>query len=240
MQKITPTDTLIVFDLDDCLAQTTKLFLDYLTKHFSEVYGKPYAETNALCLKSYYEFGCAIKYIAKQEGFDQTWVNNTCADMGYVIVDNLHKHMHPCGVMINAISHLKENGCTPAILTQGRKDYAHAIAAHIEIEEFFNPNLIMGHDCVGFTSKRTQAPYKALLSRLTHKPKTCIMLEDTPANLVPARDLGFKTVLVGPKAEPTPKNQQLLKQLDLTPDLSVPHINQALTELPKIIDHLNA
>lgn len=54
------------------------------------------------------------------------------------------------------------------------------------------------------------------------------MFEDTPANLVPAVELGFETILIGAKAEPTAENQTRLDTLGLKPTLVASNINTAL------------
>lgn len=63
------------------------------------------------------------------------------------------------------------------------------------------------------------------------RPERCVMFEDTPANLVPAAELGFETILIGAKAEPTSENQTRLDTLGLKPTLVAPNINTALKSI---------
>jgi putative hydrolase of the HAD superfamily len=53
---------------------------------------------------------------------------------------------------------------------------------------------------LGFRPKPDPATYRAVLARLGAEPGRAILLDDLARNLAPARDLGMRTVLVGPAA----------------------------------------
>jgi putative hydrolase of the HAD superfamily len=46
--------------------------------------------------------------------------------------------------------------------------------------------------------KPNPEPYRQVLDHLCLQGRECMMIEDMPANLKPAKDLGMITVLVGP------------------------------------------
>ncbi len=231
MQKITPTSKLIVFDLDDCLAQTIDILGHYLTQQIMDIYKISYQEADVLRIYGMENFGCSAGYLAERDGYDQAWIEDIYAHMGEMLVQNIHEHLEPCALLQSRFANLQANSWTIALLTQGRKDYAHGILRHLEIEAFFHSGLIMGRDCVNYTSKRTEEPYKRLLERLNAVPDTMVMLDDTPANLKPAQELGFKVGLVGTKSTPTPDNMARLADLKLKPNFLAENINDALKTL---------
>jgi|GEM_PF-2318458 len=231
MQKITPTSKLIVFDLDDCLAQTIEPFAHYLREEFVKMFNISYEEATALGWLGMEQAGCSLKYIAERDGFDADWVEDGYMRIGQTVVQNIAQYVEPCALLQSRFAYLQAKSWTIALLTQGRKDYAHGILRHLDIEAFFHPELIMGRDCVNYASKRTQEPYKQLLERLDVVPSTMVMLDDTPANLKPAQELGFKVGLVGAKSTPTPDNTARLAELQLEPDFSAAHVNDALKTL---------
>lgn len=57
-----------------------------------------------------------------------------------------------------------------------------------------------------------------------HEPGACVLADDLPRNLVPARSMGMTTVLVGPG------------QPDGAADLHIPRINDLVSALPRLLE----
>lgn len=79
---------------------------------------------------------------------------------------------------------------------------------------------------IGYACKPTPAAYQAALALAGEPdPRCCVLLDDSPRNLAPARALGFTTVLVGAGGRPDPAASLSIPSL-----LSLP---QAMPELWK-------
>lgn len=82
-----------------------------------------------------------------------------------------------------------------AIFTSGHRPHALRVLRCLGIESFF-PRIF---DIVftRFVPKPNPEPYAQILECLGRQGKECLMIEDIPANLKTAKDLGMTTVLVG-------------------------------------------
>jgi putative hydrolase of the HAD superfamily len=90
---------------------------------------------------------------------------------------------------------LKSIAIAKAIFTSGHKPHAQRVLRCLGVEQYF-PQIF---DIVftGFIPKPNPQPYRQILDHLRLCGPECMMIEDLPANLKPAKDLGMTTVLVG-------------------------------------------
>ena len=90
---------------------------------------------------------------------------------------------------------LKSIPCDRAIFTSGHRPHALKVLRSLGVEDFF-PQIF---DIVftRYIPKPNPEPYHQVLESLGLEGKECLMIEDIPANLKPAKDLGMTTVLVG-------------------------------------------
>lgn len=85
-----------------------------------------------------------------------------------------------------------------SIFTNGSRRHALAVLAALGLEGLFEE--IFDIVALGFRPKPVPATYRTVLQRLGVEPARAILLDDLACNLAPARDIGMRTVLVGPGA----------------------------------------
>jgi putative hydrolase of the HAD superfamily len=85
--------------------------------------------------------------------------------------------------------------CDRAIFTSGHRPHASKVLRCLGVEDFFPRifDIVFTH----YIPKPNPEPYHQVLGCLGLEGKECLMIEDIPANLKPAKDLGMTTVLVG-------------------------------------------
>lgn len=83
-----------------------------------------------------------------------------------------------------------------SIFTNGSRRHALAVIAALGLEGLFEE--IFDIVALGFRPKPVPATYRAVLERLGVEACRTILLDDLGRNLAPARDIGIRTVLVGP------------------------------------------
>jgi len=81
------------------------------------------------------------------------------------------------------------------IFTSGHRPHALRVLRCLGVEEFF-PH-IFDITFTRYIPKPNPEPYRQVLAHLRLEGRECMMIEDMPANLKPAKELGMTTVLVG-------------------------------------------
>jgi len=82
-----------------------------------------------------------------------------------------------------------------AIFTSGHLPHAQKVLRCLNVEQYFPQ--IFDIIFTNYIPKPNPEPYRQILGHLGIKGEHCMMIEDLPANLRPAKDLGMTTVLVG-------------------------------------------
>ncbi len=82
-----------------------------------------------------------------------------------------------------------------AIFTNATAIHARNVLSALNILQHFDP--IIGMDDVGYVSKPDPRAYERCFAMLGVPPERCLFLEDSPKNLIPAREMGALTALVG-------------------------------------------
>ena len=82
-----------------------------------------------------------------------------------------------------------------AIFTNGPMEYSARILKALGIQDRFGWRFDLRF--VGFSGKPHPSAYEKVLGALGAGPEVCALVEDSPANLLSARKLGMRTVLVG-------------------------------------------
>jgi putative hydrolase of the HAD superfamily len=107
-----------------------------------------------------------------------------------------------------------------SIFTNGSRRHALAVLAALGLEGLFEE--IFDIVALGFQPKPAPATYRTVLGRLGVEPFRAILLDDLARNLAPAREIGIRTVLVGPAA----------------PSGSADFSIRTIRDLPSILPHL--
>lgn len=94
---------------------------------------------------------------------------------------------------------LKSITAGKGIFTSGHKPHAQRVLRRLGVEESFPQ--IFDIIFTRFIPKPNPEPYRQILEHLRLEGRDCMMIEDLPANLKPAKHLGMTTVLVGPEME---------------------------------------
>ena len=82
-----------------------------------------------------------------------------------------------------------------SIFTNGPIEYSSRVLEALGIRHHFSH--IFDLRFLGFVGKPDPSAYRRVLAALGAPPQECALIEDSPRNLRPAKDLGMKTVLVG-------------------------------------------
>ncbi|MBI5967816.1 MAG: pyrimidine 5'-nucleotidase [Deltaproteobacteria bacterium] len=82
-----------------------------------------------------------------------------------------------------------------AIFTSGHRPHAQKVLRCLGVEHFFSR--IFDITFTHYIPKPNPEPYRQILEFLGLPGRECMMVEDLPANLYPAKELGMITVLVG-------------------------------------------
>jgi len=86
-----------------------------------------------------------------------------------------------------------------AIFTSGHLPHAQKVLRCLGVEDYFPQ--IFDITFTHYIPKPNPEPYLQILNFLNKEGQECMMVEDLPANLSPAKKLGMTTVLVGPKSD---------------------------------------
>ena len=90
---------------------------------------------------------------------------------------------------------LRSIPCQKAIFTSAHRPHAEKVLRCLGVEEYF-PR-IFDITFTRYIPKPNPEPYRQILECIGLDGARCMMVEDLPANLKPAKELGLTTVLVG-------------------------------------------
>jgi len=110
-------------------------------------------------------------------------------------------YVHDVGVEERLVSNpalaelLQSISYQKAIFTSGHRPHALKVLRCLKVEQYFPQ--IFDIIFTNYIPKPNPEPYHQILDALGVKGEKCMMVEDLPANLYPAKQLGMTTVLVG-------------------------------------------
>jgi putative hydrolase of the HAD superfamily len=104
------------------------------------------------------------------------------------------------------------------VFTNGSRGHARRVTAALGIADLFAD--IFDIRIAGYVPKPNPAPYRKVLETLGIAGDRCVMVEDSSANLKTAKQLGMKTVLIGPRQNHSFVDAQLARPADIAPLLA--------------------
>jgi len=196
--------TLTIIDFDDTLC-TTECYMDggfypALMRRIAPHRTYTMEQLRQANAHMYLHHGASIHGWAEELGLGMDWVLETFAHIAPSLAQAVRPHIAPNPQVNGKLRQLQKQGHTLAILTHGHRDYVLPLLEHLELAGIFPPEMVFDISAVNGHLKRTVEPYRHVLNALAgtvflrHN-----MVEDSPANLPPAKQLGFTTWLVGEK-----------------------------------------
>ncbi len=196
-----------LFDLDNTLHDANPHIFPhinqsmtlYLQRHLA--LDKPTAD--ALRQHYWMQYGATLQGLVRHHGTDpRHFLNETHR------FDRLHEMMvfdRAVGAMLSRLRGRK------IVFSNAPQRYANAVLEVMGVRRFFSD--VIGIEQLDFHPKPGMRAYRMVLHRLRLNAHRCVLIEDTAVNLLTAKKLGMKTVLVGRHA-----------RCPAYVDLKIPHI----------------
>ena len=92
------------------------------------------------------------------------------------------------------------------VFTNGSKEYARRVLAALGVAE--RMEAVYGIEFMEYIAKPSPYPYRKLLRVTDSRPEDSMICDDSRRNLLPARELGMFTVLVGGNGEEPPASPE--------------------------------
>lgn len=81
-----------------------------------------------------------------------------------------------------------------AIFTNASREHVQRVLSILGVTQHFS--IVVDIRDTQFINKPDAAAYQLMLAKIDARPEECILVEDNPRNLLPAKALGMKTILV--------------------------------------------
>ncbi len=182
----------ILFDLDDTLYPTSAGLMYEISQRMNEYLvthlGVP-AEHVSEVRRSYWErYGTTLRGLYLERHIDpQPFLDYVHAiEVGKYLMPDLQLHEMLAGL-----------GQRKYVFTNAPKDHAQRVLSALRVAVHFTD--IFDINFIGYESKPTLSAYQKVLSALDARADECMMIDDSLRNLVPARQLGMRTVLLDGK-----------------------------------------
>lgn len=206
---------LIVFDIDNTLAMTEEPIMEPFYRAVYEYIG-PYAQGMdfakfmEISHANYTDYGCCVRFWAAELDKDMTWILAGYKHTAPYLFEAV-THLQPDEALRVKLETLQRRGHTLVACTHAHRDYSFKLLKMLKLDGVFPDHMVHDIELLQGNLKRTDEAYRYLLNHyadqvfLSHH-----MIEDTPANLVPAKRFGFTTWMVGTK----PIKDEILPFLD--------------------------
>ncbi|MFC4160001.1 pyrimidine 5'-nucleotidase [Chitinimonas lacunae] len=204
-----------IFDLDNTLHDAgryvfpqVELQMDhYLARHLA----LSQTEANALRARYYDLYGATLAGVVRHHR--QIDPDHFLAETH--LLPELPARLIPMRILRPSLKRLRGN---KLLFTNGPQDYAETVLRLLGIAQHFDA--VVSIEQVGHLAKPDIRAYRRMLARHRLNPRRCAMVEDTHANLAPARRLGMRTVWLSPKLRRGPHVHARLRNLHQLPKLA--------------------
>jgi len=180
----------IIFDLDNTLYPKSLGIFDLVVERI-----RGYMETQMgfeknLAQKLRQEY--LKKYGSTMRGLMIHHNLNVDAFLEYVHDVGVEEKLSPDLALADLLQSIPLGKC---IFTSGHRPHAQKVLRCLGVEQYFPQ--IFDIIFTQFIPKPNPEPYRQVLKYLCLDGRECMMIEDLPANLRPAKEMGMTTVLVG-------------------------------------------
>ena len=187
-----------VFDLDNTLhdashaifPQINRAMTDYIERHLAV----DRAEAHALRERYWRHYGATMTGLVKHHGV---------AASHFLLETHRLQELDRMLVFDRRIARLLRSLPGRRVLfSNGPRDYAIQILAAMRLLEVFER--VFAIEDMGYQPKPGTGAFRRLLGQLRLDPRQCILVEDSAANLRPAKRLGMRTVWISPSLRKPP------------------------------------
>jgi putative hydrolase of the HAD superfamily len=186
--------THVIFDLDNTLYQSDTGLLQALDRRIQRWTKKTLkiGPQEAVALrKAYYQrYGTTLGGLIAEHDVD---IRDYLAFVHDVPVAEYLRPNPALAAMLDAVPLSK------AVFTNAPAAHGRRVISALGLDGRFEH--LIGIEEVEMCSKPHRLAYQRALSLIGAEGPTCVMVEDNPANLLPAKELGMTTVLIGESAE---------------------------------------
>ncbi len=187
--------TTLFFDLDDTLypskAGLWVLIRERMGNYMHERLGIPWEDVHRLRRIYLESYGTTLR------GLQHFYSVDVDDYLAYVHDVPLQDHLQPAPELRPLLLSLPQ---TRWIFTNADSNHARRVLAALELEGCFHG--IIDIRALEFQCKPDRAAFvRGLELAGESHPERCVFLDDAPRNLIPARQMGFKTVLVNEQSD---------------------------------------
>jgi putative hydrolase of the HAD superfamily len=179
----------ILFDLDDTLYPPSLGVLDHIRglilRYIETHLDLPPGEADALRRRYFEAYGTTMRGLQIRHRID--------ADefLRYVHDIPLREYLQPNPDLDSVLASIPQD---KVIFTNASREHAERVLAVLGVEHHFS-RIIDVRD-MAYESKPQPAAYQRICEMLSVRPEECMLVEDNPRNLQPAKEIGMVTVLV--------------------------------------------
>lgn len=179
----------ILFDLDDTLypkeAGVMKAISERILCFMTQKVGIPADDATAKKLAYYQKYGTVMRGLMEEYHIDpETYLN---------FVHNVHLRDF-LGTSPPLDRMLREIPLRKVIFTNADRGHSERVLDILQVREHFDS--IIDIKTLNYENKPRPTAYQRALNLLGVSGQCCIMVDDTPRNLMPAKDLSMTTILV--------------------------------------------
>jgi putative hydrolase of the HAD superfamily len=181
---------LILLDVDDTLypkgTGPFALVSERIDEYVMAWCGIGREETEALRKRYVGAYGSTLGGLMKHHGVDPDDYLKKVHD---VPVEDLLRKDERLKSAISGITH------DMVVFSNGSVDYVRRVLKSLDVLDFFQDLFTI--EFMDYIPKPRIYPYRKLLELYGVDPRDCVIVDDRPANILTAMDMGMKTVLVG-------------------------------------------
>ena len=180
----------VLFDLDDTLYPRTAGVMGQIRvlilKYMEERLGLAEEDANALRREYLKAYGTTMRGLQAHHGIDPEDYLEFVHDMP------LGEYIAPNPALDEALAAIPQR---KVIFTNASRGHAERVLEVLGVRRHFDRIVDVGD--MDYLSKPEPSSYERICHMLGSAPETCVLVEDITRNLLPAKELGMTTVLVG-------------------------------------------